>query len=150
MKKKRIKNWSWRHYVHPFNDESLWWASHPRHGPPFPGTRGFLFSCWVHYPPPHFVGIYDSVTDNRYILCFSSNKICRTRKRCYTTNCWSSHLFSERIVTVTLPSICKNHHTIYTKIVDNRLMNISGKFEACISITFWETLFLAHIGCSQI
>ena len=29
--------------------------------------------------------------------------------------------------------MCENHHTIFTKFVDNGLMNISGKLEGCIS-----------------
>ena len=36
-----------------------------------------------------------------------------------------------------LPSIWKNHHTIFRKVVDNDRMNISGKFEASILKTFW-------------
>ena len=37
---------------------------------------------------------------------------------------------------ISLPSICKNRHTVATKVVDNDPMNISGKFEASILKTF--------------
>ena len=49
-----------------------------------------------------------------------------------------------------LPSICENRHTVFTKVVDNDPMNISGKFEASILKTFREKSFLTHIDCSQI
>ena len=36
-----------------------------------------------------------------------------------------------------LPSICKNRHTVFRKVVDNDPVNVSGKFEASILKTFW-------------
>ena len=44
----------------------------------------------------------------------------------------------------------ENRHTVFKKVVDNGLMNISAKFEACTLKTFQEKSFLAHIDCSQI
>ena len=32
---------------------------------------------------------------------------------------------------IRLPSICENRHTVFTKVVDNGPVNISGMFEAC-------------------
>ena len=44
----------------------------------------------------------------------------------------------------------ENRHTVFKKVVDNGLMNISAKFEACTLKNFQEKSFLAHIDCSQI
>ena len=48
-----------------------------------------------------------------------------------------------------MPSICRNRHMVFTKVVDDDPMNISGKFEAYILKTFRENSFLTHIDCSQ-
>ena len=43
-----------------------------------------------------------------------------------------------------LPSIWKNRHTVFTKVVDNDPSNISVKFEASILKTLRKTIFSAY------
>ena len=44
----------------------------------------------------------------------------------------------------------QNRQTVFTQVIDNGPVNISGKFEASILKTFPDKAFLARIDCSQI
>ena len=44
----------------------------------------------------------------------------------------------------------QNRQTVFTQVIDNGPVNISGKFEASILKTFREKVFLTRIDCIQI
>ena len=118
-------------------------------------------SSWKNAKKPHFLTYFliwlPSICKNHHAVCtkvvendenylnmkFQPKTFTRSWKNAKKTHFLTYFL-------IWLPSICENRHTLFTKVVDNDSVNISGKFEASILRTFWEKSFLTHIDCSQV